>query len=79
LIDGPSEDIADLLEARHEGLGPEIDGVVYIGKEGGRPGDFVQVVINDAVGYDLVAGRHKSQGPVEPSLLHPSKTNRGYR
>ena len=79
LIDGASEESADLLEARHEGLGPEIDGVVYIGKESGRPGDFVKVVVNDAVGYDLVAVRNKSEGPIEPSLLHPSKTNRGYR
>lgn len=33
LIDGPAEDAERWLEGRHEGLAPEIDGVVYIQKE----------------------------------------------
>jgi ribosomal protein S12 methylthiotransferase len=78
LIDGRSEGTRDLLEARHEGLAPEIDGVVFLGKENGRSGEFVKVVINDAAGYDLVAGRERGMEPA-PSLLQPAKMSRGYR
>lgn len=68
LVDGPSEETDLLIEARHEGLAPDIDGVVYINEwpdvsepprgdepaTGPRPGDFVKVEITDAMGYDLV-------------------------
>lgn len=54
LVDGPSEDRAGSLEARHEGLAPEIDGVVYIPEGTAKPGDLVTVTITDATTYDLV-------------------------
>lgn len=54
LIDGPSEESNLLLEGRHEGLAPEIDGVVYINDGTANPGDLVQVEITDAATYDLV-------------------------
>lgn len=69
LVEGPSEETPLLLEGRHEGLAPEIDGVVYINDwvadlthlpRAGRnqplpgPGEFVKVEITDAGGYDLV-------------------------
>jgi ribosomal protein S12 methylthiotransferase len=58
LVDGPAEEQGHWLEARHQGLAPEIDGVVYInGSETGqavpRPGDWVNVRITDAATYDL--------------------------
>ncbi len=58
-----------LLEGRHEGLAPEIDGVIYINDEPDlltrpprarrdaprpAPGDLVKVEITDAATYDLV-------------------------
>jgi ribosomal protein S12 methylthiotransferase len=79
LIDGPSEDSGDFLEARHEGLAPEIDGIVMLGKNVGRPGEFAQVVVNDAVGYDLIAGRESDRGPSSDSLIRPARTGQGYR
>ncbi|WP_447600091.1 30S ribosomal protein S12 methylthiotransferase RimO [Nitrospira sp. Nam80] len=80
LIDGRSDESEDLLEARHEGLAPEIDGVVLLSKDAGRPGEFMKVTVSDAVGYDLVAiGKQRSGTTLNPSLLHPSKTSRGYR
>ena len=79
LIDGRSEEGGEYLEARHEGLAPEIDGVVLLSKHAGRSGEFVKVVINDAIGYDLVAGEKTRLGTANPSLLHPSKTSQGYR
>ena len=54
LIDGPSEESNLLLEGRHEGLAPEIDGVVYINDGTANPGDLVKVEITDAATYDLV-------------------------
>ncbi|GKS63402.1 ribosomal protein S12 methylthiotransferase RimO [Nitrospira sp.] len=69
LIDGRSEESDGVLEGRHEGLAPEIDGVVYI-DEGAVPdttqpasanavqhpttGDFCRIKITDAAAFDLV-------------------------
>ncbi len=62
LVDGPSEETDLLLEGRHEGQAPDIDGVVYIndvsdslaGQPLPRSGDFVAVEITDAATYDLI-------------------------
>jgi len=54
LVEGPSEETPLLLEGRHEGLAPEIDGVVYINDGVANPGDLVKVEITDAATYDLV-------------------------
>ena len=68
LVDGPSEESNFLLEGRHEGLAPDIDGVVYINNGEARrschirvedvrvpePGDLVKVQITEAAAYDLV-------------------------
>ena len=54
LVEGPSEETPLLLEGRHEGLAPEIDGVVYINDGSANPGDLVKVEITDAATYDLV-------------------------
>ena len=54
LIDGPSEDTSWLLEGRHEGLAPDIDGLVYIDVGAASAGDLVKVRITEAATYDLV-------------------------
>lgn len=54
LVDGPSEETDLLLEGRHQGLAPEIDGAVYINDGTAEAGEFVQVKITDAATYDLV-------------------------
>ncbi|HEX5646655.1 MAG TPA: 30S ribosomal protein S12 methylthiotransferase RimO [Nitrospira sp.] len=54
LIDGPSEDTALLLEGRHEGLAPDIDGSVYINDGVASAGDLVKVRITEAAMYDLI-------------------------
>jgi len=69
LIDGRSAEAGFALEGRHEGLAPEIDGVIYI-DEGSNdsitrdpcgvkvsypaPGDFCKVEVTDAAAFDLV-------------------------
>jgi ribosomal protein S12 methylthiotransferase len=80
LIDGHAENGRRLLEGRHEGLAPEIDGVVFIRKEAGRPGEFVKVRVTDAIGYDLIGESAESADVVHPPpLLYPAKTSQGYR
>lgn len=66
LVDGRSEETNFVMEGRHEGLAPEIDGVVYIDEDPSQapqthhkgttpqPGDMCQVKITDAAGADLV-------------------------
>jgi len=69
LIDGVSEETEFLFEGCHEGLAPEIDGVVYINSVDPKithqprarhngttpmPGEIVKVEITDAALYDLV-------------------------
>jgi ribosomal protein S12 methylthiotransferase len=54
LVDGAAEETEHLLEGRHEGLAPEIDGVVYINDGVAKPGEIVKVEVTDAACYDLV-------------------------
>ena len=66
LVDGSAEEEGHWLEGRHEGLAPEIDGVVYIdgagvesrrsGRHGSGPsaGELVTVTITNATTYDVV-------------------------
>ena len=54
LVDGVSEETEHRLEARHEGLAPEIDGVVYINDGMAKPGELTKVTITDATTFDLV-------------------------
>src|SRR2546422_9105797 len=54
MVDGVWGETELLLEARHEGQAPEIDGVVYLNDGQANSGDFVKVEITDAAAYDLV-------------------------
>lgn len=56
LVDGPSEETELLLQGRHSGQAPEIDGLTYITEGTASPGEVVQVLIEQAADYDL-AGR----------------------
>ena len=57
LIDGVSEESELLLEGRHKGQAPEVDGTVYLGNAVDFPevgaGDIVKVEITEAYDYDL--------------------------
>ncbi|MDP9132082.1 MAG: 30S ribosomal protein S12 methylthiotransferase RimO, partial [Nitrospirota bacterium] len=85
LVDGISEESDRLLEARHEGLAPEIDGVVYCERGTAKPGEFVSVTVTDVAGYDLIAhpiNRVAAPEPApasSPSLVMPKKVGAGYR
>ena len=84
LVDGISEESDRLFETRHEGLAPEIDGVVYCDQVTAKPGEFVSVTVSDVMGYDLIAqpvGRPAAVASAPPSmaLLMPRKAGTGYR
>jgi ribosomal protein S12 methylthiotransferase len=81
LVDGPSEESDRLLAARHEGMAPEIDGLVYVNRGSAKPGTFVTVTITDASAYDLVghvAGPAKSGKPAPAALVMPAKAAKGH-
>ncbi|ULA67364.1 MAG: Ribosomal protein S12 methylthiotransferase RimO [Nitrospira sp.] len=85
LADGISEESDRLLEARHQGLAPEIDGVVYCERRVAKPGEFLSVTVTDVVGYDLMAqpvgllDAQKSSSSTSPALLMPKRNGAGYR
>jgi ribosomal protein S12 methylthiotransferase len=57
LVEGNHEDTDLLLQGRHQGQAPDIDGVVIINDLSGlniKSGDMVLVEINDVLDYDLV-------------------------
>jgi ribosomal protein S12 methylthiotransferase len=55
MIDGPSEESELLLDGRHEGQAPGIDGKVILTDGTGRPGDFVRAIVTQAGAHELVA------------------------
>ena len=56
LVEGVHEETDLLLQGRHRGQAPDIDGKVIINDGLAKPGDIVQVKITDVLDYDLVGG-----------------------
>ncbi len=54
LVEGSSDEHEWVLQGRHAGQAPEIDGVVYLSGADTRPGEFCRVRVTDASDYDLV-------------------------
>lgn len=55
LVDGPSSESELLLDGRHEGQAPEIDGKVVLTDGTAQRGDMVMATITQASAHDLVA------------------------
>ena len=55
LVDGVSDESEFLLEGRHHGQAPEIDGKVYLVNGAAQPGEIRRALVTDAADYDLVA------------------------
>ncbi len=71
IVDGVSEQHEAVLEGRHYGQAPDIDGVVYLSFDYGgdmpTPGDIVEVEIQQATDYDLagvVIPTERPDGPI---------------
>lgn len=54
LVEGPHEETELLLQGRHNGQAPDIDGNVIINDGSANIGDIVKVEITDVLDYDLV-------------------------
>ncbi len=55
LVEGVSDESEFLLEGRHAGQAPEIDGKVYLANGEAKPGELRKAMVTDAADYDLVA------------------------
>jgi ribosomal protein S12 methylthiotransferase len=55
LVEGVSEEHELLLQGRHAGQAPEVDGVVLLTNDTARPGELRRARVTQAADYDLVA------------------------
>jgi ribosomal protein S12 methylthiotransferase len=55
LVDGPSDESDLLLDGRHEGQAPEIDGKVILTDGTAERGDIVEAIVTQTSAHDLVA------------------------
>jgi ribosomal protein S12 methylthiotransferase len=55
LVEGVSDESEFLLEGRHAGQAPDIDGKVYLANGEAEPGELRRALVTDAADYDLVA------------------------
>jgi ribosomal protein S12 methylthiotransferase len=54
LVEGASEEHDFVIQGRHAGQAPEIDGQVYLSGDEAQPGELRQVLVSQASDYDLV-------------------------
>jgi ribosomal protein S12 methylthiotransferase len=75
LVDGVSEETDLLLQGRHAGQAPDIDGFTYINSGTASPGQVVRVLIDQAHDYDLVGGivaaQRRSSRPLDADTVSP--------
>ena len=55
LVEGQSDESEYLLQGRHAGQAPEIDGSVYLTDGTARPGEIVRARVTKSADYDLAA------------------------
>ncbi len=70
LVEGPSEEHELVLQGRHAGQAPEIDGHVFLSGGEASPGELRRVLITQASDYDLVG---ELLEPVATSGARPRK------
>ena len=66
LVHGVSEETDLLLQGRHKGQAPDIDGVTYINDGVASPGEVVRVLVDQAGDYDLVGGIVRDESAPRP-------------
>jgi ribosomal protein S12 methylthiotransferase len=62
LVEGVSDESEFLLEGRHRGQAPDIDGKVYLANGEAQPGELRKALVTDAADYDLVADLMPREG-----------------
>ena len=68
LVDGPSSESEYLLDGRHEGQAPGIDGVTILTNGHAEPGRIVQAKVVQAGPHDLVASLDLDVDPEDVAL-----------
>jgi ribosomal protein S12 methylthiotransferase len=63
LVDGPSDEHEYVMQGRHAGQAPEIDGVVYLSGAAVTPGAFVRAQVTQSADYDLVGEVQGGEAP----------------
>jgi len=71
LVEGTSEETELLLKGRHASRTPEIDGQVLINNGDAAVGDIVNVLITDAMPYDLVGEIQDATSDTKVSVSAP--------
>lgn len=77
LVEGESDESEFLLEGRHKGQAPEIDGKIYLANGTAPRGTIAKARVTAAADYDLVADLHGEDGavPEAPPGSRPRKKN----
>jgi ribosomal protein S12 methylthiotransferase len=73
LVDGLSEESELLLDGRHEGQAPDIDGKVILLDGTAQPGSFVQARVMQTTAHDLIASLDLERDPEEFDELEPAE------
>lgn len=73
LVEGASAEHEFVMQGRHAGQAPDIDGVVYLSGATVHPGTMVRVEITQSADYDLVGEVLLDEGP---ALAAPAKPRR---
>ncbi|MDB4928850.1 MAG: ribosomal protein methylthiotransferase [Myxococcaceae bacterium] len=73
LVDGASEEHEYVLQGRHAGQAPDIDGVVYLSGAEVSPGSMVMADISQSADYDLVGEVVMEEGELIPVKAKPKK------
>jgi ribosomal protein S12 methylthiotransferase len=68
LVEGPCEESEHLLQGRHQGMAPQIDGRVLINDGVATPGTLAEVEITEAFADDLVGHIVGASDPVDPMI-----------
>lgn len=66
LVEGESEESELLMQGRHPGQAPEVDGVVHLTNGAAQPGELRRVLITHAGDYDLVGDLSCGQDNPDP-------------
>lgn len=62
LVEGVSDESEFLLQGRHAGQAPDIDGTVYLANGTAEAGEIRRAIVTDAADYDLVADLYAADG-----------------
>lgn len=73
LVDGASEEHEFVLQGRHAGQAPDIDGVVYLSGAEVYPGSMVLADISQSADYDLVGEVVMEEGEMIPVKAKPKR------